>query len=165
MASSVQTLGWKLTTQSRKQRLRRGTIKPQYRIFYRELKTSMTSLTAAMWALMETQLLLYLSITSFNISTALASINALNIHPKGCFFFIRPHLFPFAFICCIPLSFLLIFHPHQPRKTNAQMHPIPKRGQGKTEPLENAIFLFLISRSIRSGQRWVPWQYVYLYIL
>lgn len=52
-----------------------------------------------------------------------------------------------------------------PPQTNTQIYPIPKRGQGKTEPLENAIFLFLISRSIRSGQRWVPWQYVYLYIL
>lgn len=59
--------------------------------------------------------------------------------------------------------------PHHPPpripQTNTQIYPIPKRGQGKTEPLEDAIFLFLISRSIRSGQRWVPWQYVYLYIL
>lgn len=77
-----------------------------------------------------------------------------------CFHFLSFVRFHSALLCISSTCSLTT-----PKQQTVWLYPTPERGQGKTEPLENAIFLFLISRSIRSGQRWVPWQYVYLYIL
>lgn len=120
----------------------------------------------------------FISIPSSTLQ--LQSINRLNTHTSPTsrnslilifsllisldFFFPALHLFPFSFICCIRLLISSSSKRAHPSQINTWINPIPKRGQGKTEPLENAIFLFLISGSIRSGQRWVPWQYVYLYM-
>lgn len=82
---------------------------------------------------MEAQLLLYPSITSSNVSAASASINALNIHPLG--LFLHPHLFPFAFICCIPLGFLLIFQPlPNPKNKHTNASHTQKRTEENRAP-------------------------------
>lgn len=88
----------------------------------------MTSLTAAMWILMEAQLLLYLSITSSNISAVSASINGLNIHPVGFFFFF------YTLICFHLLSFVAYrsassssFSPPNPKNKHTNASHTQKR--------------------------------------
>lgn len=85
------TLGWKLTTQSGKQRLRRGLIKPQYRIFYRELKNINDIINCCDVSTTGSTVTVISVNNQFQHEhSELASINALNIHPVGFWFFSTP---------------------------------------------------------------------------